>query len=85
MNMNMNTTQKTVTVISKRKANAMLVDSLFNAGGTLTATKLCSGKYATGKFPVGREIEVSENIVAVWAENRKDSCGPYVSLYCLCK
>ena len=73
----------TLKVTSKRKADQMLINSLFNTGGTLTKVKLCSGKYKADAFPVGREIEVRDGIVAVWAERRKDSYGPYATLYCL--
>jgi len=79
----MKTTTNTLTIISKRKADEMLINSLFNTGGIFTKVKLCSGKYKADAFPVGREIEVRDGIVAVWAELRKDSYGPYATLYCL--
>ena len=74
---------KTIKLTTKRKADSLLIESLFNPGGTLTRVKYCSGKYKTGAFPAGREIEVSDHVKAVWSEARKDSCGPYVTLYCL--
>ena len=79
----MTTNTKTLKLTSKRKADKMLVDSLFSPGGTLTRFKYCTGKYKPGKFPVGREMEVSDDIQAIWAERRRDENGPYVALYCL--
>jgi len=74
---------KTIQLTTKRKADNLLVESLFSPGGTLTRVKYCSGKYKAGAFPAGREVEVSDHVKAIWSEARKDSHGPYVTLYCL--
>lgn len=45
--------------------------------------------YCTGKYkPVparylGEEVEVSDDVVAVYAEHRYDSFGPYTKLMCV--
>jgi hypothetical protein len=79
----MTTNTKKLRLTSKRKADQMLVNSLFSPGGTLTRFKYCTGKYKPEKFRVGREMEVGEDIQAIWAERRRDENGPYVVLYCL--
>jgi hypothetical protein len=78
-----NTSMQILKIVSKRKAHQMLIESLFNTGGTLTKIKLCSAKYKAGAFPVGREIEVGSHVKAVWSESRSDSHGKYSVLYCL--
>jgi hypothetical protein len=78
-----NTSMQTLKVTSKRKADRMLIESLFNTGGTLTKIKLSGGKYKAGAFPIGREIEVGSHVKAVWSESRSDSHGKYSVLYCL--
>ena len=76
---------KTIQIVTKSQAQRMQVESLFIPvnGRTLSKVKYCGGKYKPGSFPKGREIEVSENIHAVWSEARKDSDGAYCSMYCL--
>ena len=74
---------RVIEIISKKTAEKMLLESLFKLGGTLTRVKYCGGKYKPESFPVGRKIEVSPDVVAVWAERRKDSFGSYIYLYCL--
>ena len=76
---------KTIQITTKSQASSMQVESLFVPvnGRTLSKTKYCGGKYKLGAFPKGREIEVSENVHAVWSESRKDSDGSYSALYCL--
>ena len=76
---------KNLKVTTKYRASKMQVESLFTPvnGGTLSQAKYSGGKYKPGSFPTGREVEVSDNIYAIWAESRRDSDGPYVSLYCL--
>lgn len=74
-----------LTITTKSKANAILVNSLFHPvnGGTLNKGKLCAGKYRPDAFPVGRELEVNDNVFAVWSEKGKDSDGPYSRLFCI--
>ena len=76
---------KTIQIVTKSQANRMQVESLFVPvnGRTLSKAKYCGGKYKPGSFPKGREINVSENVHAVWSESRKDVEGPYSVLYCL--
>ena len=76
---------KTLQIISKAKANKLQVQSLFTPinGGTLTAIKYDGGKYKPSSFPIGREVEVNENVHAIWSESRRDSDGAYAVLYCL--
>lgn len=63
----------------------LLTDSLFTHGKTLTAEKYCNGKYKAGTFPIGKDMEVSDNsgVIAIWSESRRDSYGAYTCLYCL--
>jgi hypothetical protein len=76
---------KNIQVTTKYRASKMQVESLFTPvnGGTLSQAKYCGGNYKPGSFPTGRDVEVSGDIYAIWAESRRDSEGPYVSLYCL--
>ena len=72
-----------LTVISKREAMRMQVDSLFTPvnGGTLSVEKLCTGKY--NESIKTRILDVSDDVHAVWAERRADKHGPYYTLQCL--
>jgi hypothetical protein len=75
---------KKITIVSKRKSDIMLLDSLFNPvnGKTLTRTRYDLGKYKPSKF-IGREIECNEHVQAIFTQSQRDSNGPYVALYCL--
>lgn len=75
---------KKITIVSKRKADTMLLDSLFHPvnGKTLTCTRYDMGKYKPSKF-IGREIECDEHVKAIFTQSKRDSDGPYVALYCL--
>ena len=72
---------KMVAIESKAKANKAQVESLFTAGGTLVKEKYCGGKYAHSC--IGREVEVSDDVAALWTERRKDRDGPYYTLYAM--
>lgn len=75
-------TRKTIEITTKKRAESALIDSLFKPinGHTLVKSKWCAGKYAnSGK---GREIEVTEDVQAVWGERRSDRDGAYYTLYC---
>jgi hypothetical protein len=76
---------KTLQITTKRKAMAVMIESLFKPvnGRTLVKMKYCTGKYKPDAFPVGRELEVNDNVSAIWVEKRKDSHGPYSSLFCV--
>jgi len=75
---------KKLTIVSKHKADTMLLDSLFNLvnGKTLTSTRYDMGKYKPAKY-IGREIDCSEDVQAIFTQSQRDSGGPYVALYCL--
>jgi hypothetical protein len=81
----MQTTKKTIQVTTKGNADRMHVDSLFNPvnGKTLVKMRFDMGKYKAAASFVGRDVEVSENVVAVWSEAKRDQDGPYRALYCL--
>jgi hypothetical protein len=76
---------KTLQITSKAKAVKLQVESLFTPvnGGTLNAVKYSGGKYKPSSFPVGREVEVNDNVHAIWSESRRDGDGAYCSLYCM--
>jgi hypothetical protein len=76
---------KTLLIGTKRQADKILVESLFNPGGTLTPSRYDLGKYKPDpeKPFVGRSIEVSDNVSALWTEKRRDSDGPYVAVFSL--
>jgi hypothetical protein len=75
---------KILKIGTKTQANKILLDSLFNPvnGKTLNKMKYCNGKYKPGSF-IGREIEVGDDVHALFTESRKDSDGPYVRLMCI--
>ena len=75
-------------IISKRKANLILTNSLFNpiVGRTLSIGKFDSGKYKwTGsqKNYIGREVQDIPTVHAVYVERRQDSNGPYAQIMCI--
>jgi hypothetical protein len=75
---------KTLKIGTKTQANKILLDSLFNPvnGKTLNRMKYCNGKYKPGSY-IGREMEVGDNVHALFTESRKDSDGSYVRLMCI--
>ncbi len=74
---------KTIQIITKRKADALLIESLFRQGGTYRKERYDMGKYKPESSFVGREIECSDDVICVWAESRRDQDGPYKALFCL--
>lgn len=69
---------KTVKVLSKNKA----IQSVGKQ--TYRIMKYDMGKYkGTPKEYFGRDMETAEDILAIYAESRKDSYGKYVQLMCL--
>ena len=73
-------------VLSKSQANRAVIDSLFTPGGTLALrekVKFCTGKYK--KSVIGKEIapHIAEKYAMIWAEPRRDSDGPYFTLYAI--
>ena len=78
---------KTIRIVTKAQANKVLVESLFKPvnGRTLNDMKYDGGKYKINPdVPyIGREVEVSDNIHALYAVRRKDADGHYVQLRCI--
>lgn len=79
---------ETLKIISKRQAEAFMVDSLFKAGGTFTnhdKSKFDLGKYKSSL--IGYEVpkHMVDKVHIVWSERRQDANGPYYQLYCFSK
>lgn len=79
--------------MTKSQADKILVKSLFESGGSLTAMKWDSGRY-TWKGSQRAHMAASadelnsmadERIKAIWFERRKDSDGIYCQVMCLTK
>jgi len=70
---------KKLTIGTKAQADKIMVNSLFEPvnGKTLNRGKYCSGKYKAGVSFIGREIEVSDDVHALYMVQRKDADGPY--------
>ena len=77
---------KKLQIISKAKADKILVDSLFNPvnGRTLNRMKLDNGKYKPGEKYIGREVQASDGVLAVYPVSRNDNDGAYTQLMCVC-
>lgn len=72
---------KTVTVVKKSVAMAMLKNY-----PNCRIMMYDNGKYSwtgSAKHYIGREVEVADNIKAVWVERRQDSYGPYARAMCI--
>jgi hypothetical protein len=79
--------------ITKRKADKLLVESLFNPGGSLTPIKYCTGKYnwlgsqkaciAHYGEKLKEQLAKKDHVKAVWFERRTDSDGVYCQIMCL--
>ena len=72
-------------IVSKREADKILVNSLFQPinGKTLSRGVFDAGKYAwTGKASdyAGKEVIDIKGVHAVYVERRVDSDGPYAAL-----
>ena len=78
---------KKIRIGTKAQADKVLVASLFKPvdGKTLNDMKYDGGKYKSNPdVPyIGREVEVSDNIHALYAVRRKDAEGPYVQIRCI--
>ena len=72
-------------IISKSKAESMLLDSLFKPlnGKTLSKDRFDSGKYA-GKVTdfYGKEAPDIDGVVCIFPECRSDRNGKYIALCC---
>ena len=71
-----------LTIGTKAQADRVLVDSLFKPvnGRTLRIMKFCNGKYKADTSFIGREVEASDEVYAVYQVKRKDADGPYTQL-----
>ena len=76
---------KTLKVGTKSQADGILIDSLFKAGGTLQAMRLDMGKYKADVSLIGREVQCSDDVHAIYQVSKRDSDGPYRALMCICK
>ena len=78
---------KTLRIGTEAQADRMLVESLFKPinGHTLNVGKWDMAKYRVNPATpyVGREVQVSDHVVALFMVDRKDSDGAYKSLRCL--
>jgi len=72
---------KTVTVVKKSVAMSVLKDQ-----ENCRIMKYDGGKYewhGSAKYYFGREVEVRDNIKAIWVERRQDSHGAYAQFMCV--
>ena len=81
---------KTLKIVSRRVANVILINSLFNPvnGHTLNLMKYDNVKYKwTGKasYYTGREVQVSDSVHAIYVERHSDSDGSYTQFMCVCE
>ena len=50
--------------------------------------KYCNGKYqwyGTANYYIGKEVECSSNVLAIYVERRQDSHGAYARMMCVVK
>jgi hypothetical protein len=72
-----------LTIISKRKADSIILDSLFKSNKTLTPRKYDLGKYA--KSGIGNTVTTPFEpgyLNIIWSVRRKDKDGAYYQLMC---
>ncbi len=74
---------KKLEIGTKAQADKVLTESLFKPvnGRTLRRMRYDMGKYANAMR--GKQIEVSDEVAALWSERRKDAHGPYWAVFCL--
>ena len=75
---------QTLKVGTKSQADSVLVNSLFKAGRTLQTMRLDMGKYRADVSLIGREVQCSDDVYAVYQVSRRDGDGPYRALMCVC-
>ena len=79
---------KKLIIGTKASADTVMVASLFNPvdGKTLNDMKFDGGKYKVDPDTPykGREVEVGDNIYALYLVRRTDSSGPYIQIRCIC-
>ncbi len=78
---------KKLTIGTKAQADKVLVNSLFQpvSGRTLNTMKYDGGKYKPDQSYVGREVEVSDTVHALYVVKRRDSDGAYAQVMCVCE
>lgn len=76
---------RTLKVGTKAQADSVLVNSLFNAGETLQIMRFDMGKYKADVSLIGREVQASGDVYAIYQVSRRDREGPYRALMCVCK
>lgn len=78
---------KTLTIGTKAQADKVLVNSLFQPvnGKTLNVSKYDGGKYKANTSFIGRAVEVSDDVHALYMVKRKDSDGAYQQIMCVCE
>lgn len=76
---------KTLKISTKSQADSVLVNSLFQAGGTLQTMRFDMGKYKADVSLLGREVQASDDVYAIYQISRRDGDGPYRALMCICK
>lgn len=78
---------KTIQICSKRDAENLIVASLFTPvnGRTLSKLRFDGCKYRTDpETPyIGRKLEVSDDVHAVYPGRRRDANGAYIALFCV--
>lgn len=73
-------TRKTVTIVTK--AEALRIQREHD--GQTQRWAYCTGKYKPGtKQYIGREVEASADVLAIYPESRSDRHGPFVKLMCI--
>jgi len=75
---------KTIKVGTKSQADSVLVNSLFRAGGTLQSMRFDMGKYKADVSLIGREVQCSDDVHAIYQVSRRNADGPYRALMCVC-
>ncbi len=74
-----------MTILTKRQADAAIIESVFKPGGTLACLpkeRLDMGKYKPGTM-AGKELPPHVKVRLAWVERRRDSDGPYDALFCI--
>ena len=75
---------KTMKIGTKAQADKVLVESLLKPvnGRALNRMKYSNGKYAPGSY-IGREVEVYDDVYALYQSKGCDDVGPYVHIMCI--
>ena len=76
---------KMLKIGTKAQADKLVVESLFKPvnGHTLDVRKYDCGKYDPSKSYIGRDVEVSDDVYALYVNKGRDSYGPYATVMCV--